>query len=234
MFEHSLKNAYIGEVWTPWANTIAYFPFTSVTTVNDMKGSGTAYNLTNNWCSFWTHWGVDSLLLSWTGNTDHILTGDMWDISAYSHTINIWAYATGITNSNWWILFRWEWNDNYKWGAEIISRPSYIRYAYWWDDLDSTNSYSTGGWHNIVAIFDKSSSKQYLYIDGQAIGNRTTTYTHSLRNNNFYVWAGYNYYNPSAVARWNWYLSELIVENRIWNADEIQAYYNSTKSNYWL
>ena len=28
LVQKELKNAYIGEVWTPTSNTIAYFPFT--------------------------------------------------------------------------------------------------------------------------------------------------------------------------------------------------------------
>ena len=58
MFEHELKNAYIGEApRSPWSSTIAYYPLNSSTTVNDMSGNG--YTLTNDWASFWTYGWVD-------------------------------------------------------------------------------------------------------------------------------------------------------------------------------
>lgn len=224
MPEHELKNAYIGEYRVPWANTVAYYPLNSTTTVNDMKGSGTVYNLTNSWATFWIYDWADCANLNWSS----YMLSNVWDISQYSHTINFWVYV------KWdgFINMYWEWNPNYKGGAELIQYyQSKFRYSYWYDDLDSINTYPTNWWHNICVQFDKSNSSQIIYVDGVLQWSRTTTYTHTLYNtNNFTFWKN-TVYSEEYL---NWHISEYILENKLWSSNEISTYYNLTKSNYGL
>jgi hypothetical protein len=209
--------------WKPWANTIAYYPLTSETTVNDMSGNN--HNLTNSWASFWTYWNVSCVSLNWSSN---YLLGNIWDISLYSHTINIWVYVKW----EWMINMYGQWDPNHKWWAEVIQyHQSKFRYSYWYDDLDSTNTYSINGWHNVCAQWDRTSNKQIIYVDWVAQWDRTPTYTHTIWNTqNFTLWKNSVY----SEAYFNWYISEYIIENKIWTAQEIVNYYNNTKANYWL
>lgn len=217
--------------WEPWTNTIAYYPLTSQTTVNDMSGNG--YNLTQVWGSFWTYAWVDCFS-SPSGN--NYMKGNIGDITQYSHTISIWAYKTGYNgDAN---VYQWgRWSDAYKGGTEWLQWPSYIRNFYWYDDLDSASTYWTQERHNIITEFDKPNSKQIMYIDWVKIGERVTTYTHGplYYTNDFYFlgWLadGASY---SSAKKMYWYISNFIVENKVRTAQEIAGYYDQTKSNYWL
>ena len=48
----------------------------------------------------------------------------------------------------------------------------------------------------------------------------------------FAIWAAQ--YNSSEIYYMWWNASEFILENKVRTAEEILAYYNNTKANYWL
>lgn len=213
--------------WLPTSTTVAYYPLTTISTVNDQSGNNR--NLTNNWATFWTYGWADCMRLN---SSSSYLQWNIWDISQYSHTISIWAYKT------WWgggypLTQRWLWDSNHKWWVELIQRSSnYIRYAFWFDDLDSPNNYSTWAWHNVVLQYNKSSNSQIMYIDWTKVGERSCTYTHTIYSTtNFVIGKDVPL---SSSEYWNGYLSNYIVESKLRTAQEIANYYNSTKSNYWL
>lgn len=63
--------------WTPWANTVAYYPLNSTSQWNDMKGMGTAYNLATSHTAptYWTYQWVDCAYFNWSSteiNNDSI------------------------------------------------------------------------------------------------------------------------------------------------------------------
>lgn len=213
--------------WLPWENTVAYYPLNSTTTVNDQSWNGK--NLTNSWATFWTYSWVDCLSLS---NT--YLRGDVGDITQYSHTISMWANRSGGS----WDVFMIEWwvGDYDHWGgAELVQRPSYIRYAFWFDDLDSPNSYGNGVWHNIVVEYNKTSSSQIMYIDGSLVNSRTLSNSHYLyKTNGFIIWTEQTSTTTISNSYFNGWMSNLIIENWLWNADYVANYYNTTKSKYWI
>ena len=55
--------------FTPWANTVAYYPLTSSTTVNNQVSGGT--NLTNSNVVFWVANGVDCATISGNSTTSN-------------------------------------------------------------------------------------------------------------------------------------------------------------------
>lgn len=216
---------------TPWSNTVAYYPLTSSTTTSDMKTSGTKYNLTQNGGSFGTYaWVSCYYSPSWT----NYLKWNVWDITQYSHTISLRVYKTWGSNDMTVYQF-WKWG--YAWRTEWVQRPSFIRSFYWNDDIDSPNSYNSGEWLNIICCFDKSSSKQSMYINWSKIWERTTTNTHWPLNytNDFYIlWWIHTSNTYDSNIKLYWYASGFIIENKARTEQEIQNYFNDTKYNYWF
>ena len=214
--------------WLPWENTVAYYPLNSTTTVNDQSWNNR--NLTNNGATFWDYWWVNCLKLS-----NNYLKGDVGDITQYSHTINLWA------NKNWWswdvYVAQWGiWASGLKWCTEMLQRPNYIKYSFWFDDLSSTNTYSNWAWHNIVVLYDKTNTSQIMYIDGSLINSRTLSYSHYLNWTNGFVIGASQGSGGSIVSGqyFNWWISNLIIESKLWSADQILQHYNNTKSLYWI
>lgn len=66
VWTNTMKNAYIGDVWTPWSNTLAYYPLATGT--KDYSWNGR--DGTNNWVTFsdgvWVFNGSSYISL-WTG-----------------------------------------------------------------------------------------------------------------------------------------------------------------------
>ena len=226
-----LKNDYIGEVWTPWSNTIAYYPLTSATTVNDMSGNN--YNLTNynSNVTFWTYQWVSCASFPWSKNGLY----KAWfnQLSNSDYTISVWAYRPSTLNQTDTYLLRIWWTTAVKWEDCLLAfNKLRLRFSFRWDDLDSDTN-PEWQWTNIICQFKKSENQQLIYVNWVLKGSRTTAYTHNITDSNICLW---NRYNQSYTGdnTWWWYLSEVIFENIAWNSTKIEHYYNLTKSNYWL
>ena len=213
--ETPLKNAYIGKYtgYIPWANTIAYYPLTSSSTVNDESGNN--MNLGNTGMSFGTYNWVDCA--STTSNQYLYNNWPYW--LSWNFTFSFYAYYAK-KDSYWRQPFWFGWDDiwiylnpsgdylcflNTTWPAIPINSRCHIALTYDWTSVKLYLNSS------LWATENKSS---YTYDDwplriGRIPGSWTTD------NNN-----------------WNWWLSEFIIENRAWTASEIADYYDSTKGNY--
>ncbi len=226
MQEHELKNAYIGEYqekWQPWANTVAYYPLTSASTVNDMSGNNK--NLTNNWISFWEFNWVDC---AYNASSNYI----RWDIGSRiiwsSITVNGWFYKTGgnreiyaymlgSTESNHTFILQW--------------KSSKLNLAFWYDDLQSTSTLSNNTRYNICCIFDKTTQSQFIYINWVMDATRVTSNWLNISNTTMTI---FNANITSYPDYLYWGISNLIIEDKARTAQEIADYYNLTKSNYGL
>ena len=214
---NKIQRIYIGTnlvrpKWHPWADTIAYYPLNSTTTVNDQSGNNR--NLTKYWsCAFWTYQWVDCAYLPW--NTSSYLTCD-WDSNTYPNfTISIWYYH--ISNGTTYNLV-------YFWSPWIfINTSNQPRFA--WANGIPTTPTITNAWKHIVCTVSWTTAK--IYINGVAYTwTRQTQY--SLGTN-----VKINY--PTDSSHYSkWYLSEIIAESKVRSDTEVLNYYNQTKSNYWL
>ena len=217
--------------WKPWANTIAYYPLTSSTTVNDMKWSGTAYNLTSKWTSptFWTYWWVSCAYFS----SSWMLYNNSWTWTAlWNYTISIWYNKTdNPPQDNGSICWLWVWWINFGYAVALYwkTRPTSTQWVYWFHNATSQSyvwPYSISWWTNIVIVANWSSWKLYINWVQQ-----WSTFT---------IWSSTP--NYIAISRYQsgdtldrsirWYMSEFIMENKVRTADEVAKYYNSTKANY--
>lgn len=215
MKEKELKNAYIGEYRVPWANTIAYYPLTSSSTVNDQSWNG--YNLTNNWASFGTYNGVDC------GYFNNANAYKSWSLFTWNPTFTV-SIRAKITTTSAWKNFWWFWTANGA-GCFGLWLDRTTLYTWWWNNDRNTGYTFDTNWHHVV--FNYSSWSGIVYVDWTAVYN----WTWSPNIQNDYTTIGSNAW---LFDKRRGYLSEAIFEDKVRTAQEISNYYNSTKSNYWL
>lgn len=220
--------------WEPWANTIAYYPLTASSTTNDMKGFGTAYNLTSWWTapSFWTYGWVScanfsaSWVLytnSWSGSMSADYTMCWWYYETWNPPYDNWViFGTRINNVEGFMAIRAKWRPNSQyWITWVSSNPNQnIRY---------TSSYTASAWWQHVCITCGGSTLK-LYINWE-YKSSLTRYTTDTCN---YILLSRYRVADSLDRSMRWYLSEVIFESKERTATEIQKYYNRKKANYWL
>ena len=227
-FEHPLRNAYIWEAQrSPWSNTIAYYPLNSSTTVNDMSGNG--YTLTNDWTSFWTYGWVDCAYFP-SRNTK-ILYRDLPMTWNNPFTVNLYAYGTGYGGSQMWFFFMFgdlgsSWRNlgfwfEYSWPVWVLST--------WWNTKRFWEVHYNE-WKMVTVTNNNWSVKIYLNWDKSL----DDTLSFNIASEHFTIWSTYRWNNSWNYQAFKWYLSEFIIENRVWTQDEITRYYNKTKWTYGL
>lgn len=217
MFQHEVKNIYIGEVtgWKPWSNTLVYYPLTS--DLNDyswnnhnlsIKSGSVTYS--NNMATLTRVW------YDWWG-----LNWFEWDFTMLAYTTNTWwnKWFYPSTNTSWYPqMWMTRWNSKIEfWYVQDWGTQNFLSYNY------------SASWVHLIAEV-KTNSKMIIYVDGVEVANSSGTYQKvkpdSSQNN---IWIGTN-------VNWSWTVTYwwVIVENKARTAQEVANYYNNTKSNYWL
>ena len=211
----------------PWANTLAYYPLNSVSTVNDLSGNGR--NLTNNWVTFWTYDWIDCAYFSWSSYLKNTYT----DMSLTEATINIWVKKTRNADE----AFAWLWDNSpdtqlslvWNTSDRIGSKYYQSSFKYEWYKTVSV----VWNWINLVLTVNSSWNKVWYNWVQQSLSYTnwsSSTWLSSFTTNNITLWA-HQWWNSN---KFIWYISNAILENRVRTADEILNYYNNSKFNYWL
>lgn len=235
-----IKNVYVGTTpvkeifvwttkvrpagWQPWTNTLAYYPLTAATTVYDQSWNNRT--LSKSWTvTFWTYGWVSC---AYVNNGELMYQQSNIVSSSTPRTVSWWYYQYQTTSADNATIF-WFWESNmWGWGWQIAywrTRPSspwlYIYHAirYW-----PYTNFSNGVRYHLCYSYDWSGGVLYL--------NWTSVLTCSPSGRaSSSIWIS-RYSDLSRSIRW--YVSEVIFENKGWSASEVLAYYNATKSNYWL
>lgn len=211
----------------PWANTVAYYPLTATTTINDKKPTGTKYNLTN-WgnVAFGTYQWVSCAYFNGTSNSK--LYNTSVSFSAYpTQTVCFRVYINSTSTSVYQILHHiWTSSPNGKlWSW--FKYDTWLAISSWNSSYESVKSWNiTWAWHLITNVTNWNSSIQYL--DGW----QYQIFTNSLTAAQSQLYIGSS--QSSTSERLTGYESEFIVENRPRTAEEVWNYYNWTKGNYWI
>lgn len=198
--------------WTPWANTIAYYPFRS----DILDHSWNNKNFTGSWYSFANNMITTTSTLTWPIVTPENTT---WD-----RTISAWMYRSSshyysFRSSNIWT----EWFLNpYDW--ENWNRPWASLHISWWKRNRPSASDLPTMWDIILMTWTKTWTTMKLYING------VLTSTNSSLGNS--TWVSAYWITKSLLNVWTYW--EIIVEDRIWTDSEIADYFNTYKSNYGL
>lgn len=219
----TLKNFYKqwGWGWQPWANTVVYYPFTSLSTTTDQSWNW--HDLTNYWnVTFWTFNWVDCA--SFGTNSPYWLYITSWNIiTSTKYTWSCWLNQTienGVGNprmfggkNDWFIILNDMTDDKY---APSYQQYNWIPYTSWW--------------HHLVFVGDLSDWTFTWYKDWVLVWNFSwwTTWWRTW----IMIWWNGSYPN-NTNDRYIWYMSEMIFDQpKQWTAQEISDYFNQTKSLY--
>ena len=229
-----VKEIYVGTTkvrpsgWQPWANTVAYRPLNSTTTVNDQSWNN--YNLTQTWGSFGTYSGVDCFYNGWsTTGYFNLTSAPLIPSGNASRTISLWTNFSSLWSR--YVLSYWSQNGTWR-GLNLQTTSSYSFVNIIWKTLRWPNiSIGVRYLHTITTEWNE--IKYYVNWVLQATNTDTTINTNAITSSlPFRLMRVNNSTSTSYQTRW--YLSEVIIENKARTEQEIQDYYNQIKSNYGL
>ena len=209
--------------FTPWVNTLAYYPLTSTSTVNDRSGNNN--NLTQSWTvTFWVNWWVNCGYFDWW----YLILNSSLITWANPRTVSCWFYRINAI-SEWWAFWGMWTPSSQQWYTTYVSWTSPTgRIGHWnrQSDVFSTIPCPINWWNLLVVTFNWTTVK--VYLDNVQILSTNLTL-------NLTSWNTTICQMPSlAVNAWKWYMSEFIFENIERDATKRTDYYNSTKTIYGL
>jgi len=233
--EKILKNAYIGEVWTPTSNTLLYMEFN-----NNLNDSSWKW-VSISWSGIWYEdiWNKKCVKLT-------SLTGEItwpWNLMApvWTWDFAVSFYIKPVTSNNvpsvfqscntasprnWCFMFMWFNPSNF----------TKDRVAFYVNDSNKSTTSVTctslvWSWHHF--LFTRYNWVCYWYIDGVSV---LTPYSDSTSFLNvWYQWILNRAWSNDQKWQNTWCcMSELIVEKQWWDSSKAIQYFDITKSNYWL
>ena len=221
-----VKKIYKGNIqvwpawWTPWANTLLYLPLNSTDTYTDKSWNNRG--TTNYSVAFWTYQWVNCAYF----NNAHIQVTP-FQIPTWL-TFLVWFYRTWF-NTNDWKIFDARTSPQYIF--TINWESWYYTYGYCGNTIISSWTLVENKWCLYCMTSTWSSATLKLLWNNINTTNTSSVSVSAGTPSYINIW---NEYNNGANRYFLWYLSNLILENRVWTSDEITAYYNQTKWNYWL
>lgn len=214
--------------WQPWANTICYYPLDSTNTLNDLSWHN--YTLTNSWSvAFWTNQGVDcAWFTSWGGSSWSrwlYRTSDLIIPNGSDYTFNVWLY---------------KWSETMYYNPRIIGRYGYPIFTYAARSkisvADSTSYWVTPdnwAWFLFTCVYDHTDNTWAFYKNAAYQNTQTNS---SLFNTDYpwiVLWTRDSLWTQY-WDKWSWWMSNIIIENKKRTVQEISAYYDLIKSDYWI
>lgn len=215
----TLKNFY-RQWWQPWANTIAYYPLTSTTTVNDM--SWNSRTLTNySSVSFGTQGGVDCA----TFNGSNYLEIGSQTLNLTEFTMSCWVRWTNTSARGF--LWMGKFNISYECMAVIRNTDNKFLAAPYWEGAGSSSASVSDTWYNVICVYSNNTYTIYVNTEQWSSVNRGVT----IYWNSNVLRLGYG---STGENKLYWQLSNVIFENKARTATERQDYFNQTKTLYWI
>lgn len=210
--------------WTPWANTILYFPLE-----NDAIDVANNVSLTSSWTTNYTTVGwvksAEFTKSNWLYNNSVAIL-PQWDVAK---TLSMWIYMKGKNAGRYWPVMFWtdaQWQT--FWIAWYINTDN-ICLTRWWS-TSSVYTPAQNTWINLICTYSPS-NKRNLYVNWNSTPIITWNTTAPTEWNllcigsSIGMWASEQFY---------WNLSNVIIENKERTTQEVSDYYNLTKWNYWL
>ena len=200
--------------WTPWSNTVFYFPFTNDATDHSW-----------NWFTLSNTWTQETIWRTFT-TTTALNTATSWKFASVWIKIN--------QRGSWWPSY-WDqlmlgminWNMYYQIVHANNSSETDVVFFWYWSGTRSTKKLNTSLWTWYHLAFYSDTNWWYCYLNWV----KSTIWTGTPYNS---VSTRSEFFNDNNSTKSSITLSEVIVENRVRSDSEILEYYNQTKSNYWL
>ena len=202
--------------WWPWANTVAYYPLTS--DFND--ASWNSRNLTNSW---WTITTLNGVNCAYYDGSSYSMF-DNYSLSNTARTISCWVCKS---NNARVAISVSDYNSTASGSLSVAFYLSYILVA----DNAWAQTYAETAtswvWYYVTGVQEWSTVKGYLNWEfkweSTTRPNQTPTW--------WSLWARHETVHGD---KYIWYISNVILENKVRTAQEVADYYNQTKSTYWL
>ena len=224
----------VDEHWQPNENTLAYYPLDW--DLNDYSWNNR--NLTASWTPIYTTLG-ERQVASYNGTWEWTYTNNAllkW-MPAFTYVVwinpsQITSWTTG-TETNWNMVMTITEDSNYSAFDKTLAlweTNKATSYVYYNGQKKSIQSWvSTNAWQMLASVFDGTTLKTYV----------------NTTNNSISCWGSYTGYsnatlvvgakiNSGYLKSYYWLMSNVIIEDKAWTAEEITDYYNYTKSNYWI
>lgn len=227
---YKVKKIYVGTnlvrpVWKPNTNTIVYLPLNSTNTKNDIE-----WHTTAQWWTvrYWTYWGVDCADFTswWYVTISSISFPAEW-------TLVVWANNINGNNASWWYWWAvfWTKSDNtslknpwlYYWDS------SSSNWYFWFEPDTYFNVNTKSKWYMLAIRMSSSTKKGYLFWESsyKEIDISQSTVLSA-------TWLWYLWWRTDRNDRlFYWYISQFIIENRLWSIQDLTDMFNSMKKWYW-
>lgn len=196
--------------WKPNANTVLYYPFKEDKLDKVWSSSiGATWTKETLWYTFSSSWVMDI-----TNPSTECRFISVW----IKYNSGNWQYVQWPYTYIWYVVYNFShtnsvWNKRFQYSSSATSwnarRPN-----------SDTVNITSWTWYHMAYWTD--GTKVYAYVNGVKVWETTIT-----------PWLA----TPSGMSIGNAInetLSEFIWENRVWTAEEVLNYYNTTKSNYGL
>lgn len=207
--------------WKPNANTLAYYKFDW--NLNDSSGNGR--NLTNSWAISYS-----SSPMSVNLTSSSYLYRNSFDVFNHDWTLNVWFNLNARNTDSSGIFFTWQWANN-KAIILCIENTWKPIAAFYNNDYVGSTITQLNQRYNICYVYDYTAKNIKVYINATKDIDWSATYT--ISDTTAYIW-WLKFLSPQSRTAFQWKLSQYIIENKQRTSQEIQNYYNNTKSNYWL
>lgn len=212
--------------FTPWPNTVAYFPLRE--DASDVTGN---YTLINQNIVFTTEDGVKCGGFWWYGNKLYTLE-DMQFTWNDAFTISMWIKDNWALS--WYFAFGQPpaevdpyWQAVVWWNRAIwLYQNGYSLYRWCrWNDERITNN-PQWVWTNYIFSFNGIHLDLYMF---------TRNEVHSLTSNNYDIqsWPLVLWSDLVDWAVLQWYMNEVIIEDKAWTRQEARDYFNASCTEYW-
>lgn len=207
-----------GGGWQPWANTIAYYDFNNQSLVDSSWNNNDAswYNWT--WSYVAVAWGYCASL--WWSHAIQLPFTVAWTTE---WTLNTWINIQGNKTYNWifgtlgWTTGTMHINYSNSSDLEIAINPNTA--------LSGACTLTVWTWYNVVIT--KNWTTYSIYLNSTSLTSWTRN--NFTDTNTLYLWTSYD---TSRIL--NWYLDNVIIEDKARTAQEVADYYDLTKWDYWI
>ena len=235
--------------YIPNENTMVYYPLTSSTQLDDMSWNNRTLSQSNttNPVTFWTYQWVDCARFTWSYK--HLLIENTFTNSQLWRYMTVIAayFCTNATSNNslvvanhvyrWvtWTWYKW-WNlwpvyfTSWQWSVNTAHR---FEVWTWWRTTAEARSVENDWtkWHIVIWTADLTWWQHKIYVDWvlKDTKQNSTTLTADTA---FTIW--WIRWWTDTTAWFDWWISSIIVENRIRSADDVTNFIKCMKSKYWI
>ena len=211
--------------WKPWANTLAYYTFDNQTLLNSATNTVDA-----SWYSWaWAFW-------EWYNGWYSANISSWWPIAlsikipqqdfTICSCIKFNSYPPASWTWYWWFGNLWTSYSRihcqfyYDWSTPVLQFWQYQSWS-WYSQSGVTPAtwiLSANTWYKIVLV--RNWTTVSIYIDWQLIWSWTDNYRNSTQTDTYYLWTSFDI----NARKLNWYIDNVIIENKARTLDEIQKY----------